>query len=523
MKSLRAIMVMALGLITVLSLFALACGNTTAAETDKPLRIGVVGFGEDTLDPFIVMDATRFNVTMPMYESLVWLDGAKIVPRVVKAWELSPDGLSWVLHIQQGIKFHNGKDLTAEDVKFSIEGAMSPVARQPEPRNMIKKVDLVDKYTVRVHTNGRQPGLLGFDRGLGMRPIVPKDFDLKNPVGSGPYRLVKFIPGDSVVYEAVKTHWRRVPAFKKLEIINMKEESSRVAAFKTGELDIIEVGLQSARELRKLGYETPQLMTIIPMVQFYGTHDPRFAKTPLADVRVRQALSLGINRKELGMTFFDGLLGPCMPPFLWEGALDLDVPYWRDYSAKIYRYDPEEAKRILANAGYPNGFSMKLYTYVQDRGGFIPDMAPIIQGYWERIGVKAQLAPTDWASFAPKFMANPIASDVGGQSAAGRFQGETNIQLAMRVGYHSSGTYRLFGPAKPELDKLIDDSIHEIDAGKRKKLTAEVIKMTIDQFVSVPLGTFPHTAAVSRRVSVKFNSPTLSIPLYAEEVVPRAK
>ncbi|MDO8670844.1 MAG: ABC transporter substrate-binding protein, partial [Dehalococcoidia bacterium] len=222
---------------------------------------------------------------------------------------MATDGLSHTFYIRKGVKFHNGDDLAGADVKFSLERIMAPESTSifaSQWRAIIAGVDLKDDFTVVVRLKSPRFELLeGISEMGGGAAIVPKkyiqekgvDYFRKNPIGSGPWRFVSYIPGDRLELEAVESHWRQVPQFKNITHLIVSDEATKVAMLKTGELDLAEVTADSAPTIKAAGLRLyvhdggGRAMAYL----FWDLDHPE--KYPLGDVRVRKALSLAIGRK----------------------------------------------------------------------------------------------------------------------------------------------------------------------------------------------------------------------------------
>ncbi|MBM2825837.1 MAG: hypothetical protein HW402_1501 [Dehalococcoidales bacterium] len=463
-------------------------------------------------DPIMLSSGVGARVT-PLFDLLVRVDDkGALVPGILEKWEIAPDGKSWLYYIRKGIKFHNGEDLNAADVKFSLDRFMSTKAIAATIRTAVERVEIVDDYTVRLYTIGAQPFLPYFssDYTPALGQVTPKDYLERvgaeyfglHPVGAGAFKFVRLIQGDMVEYEAYNQHWRQAPAFKKLTQIVMAEETTRVASLRTGLVDIATVSMESANQLEAAGFKVGVLEAEQPAVAIYATYDPRAASMPTADVRVRQALSLAINRDEIDKTLIGGKGGPTTPPLIYGGTADIDRAYWQEYCAKAYRYDPAEAMRLLKEAGYPQGFTFKLFTANK---GLFPQLAEVVQGYWQRIGVKAELVPVDYTGVVIGQMYRGInltyAAAIG--QAIPR-----SVALAPIAGprlvanFHSKGGMFLLGTARPDVDKLIDDAQSDVNPAKRKELLAQAIKEIVDSYTHLPISSMPVLVAVAPRVDL---------------------
>ncbi len=491
-------------------------------------------FGNERLYPPVGDVSMKTNMA-PILEYVVGSPKRVLAPvALAEKWEVAPDGLSWSFYIRKGIKFHNGEDLNADDVKFSIEAQMAPEASDANMRNTVDKVELLDDYTVRVYTKDKRPffpWLLAMET-PSAGEVMPKDYIQqngipyyeRNPVGTGPFRFVKFIPGDMLQYEGLAAHWRLVPEFKKLTLIVIPEESTREAALKVGQLDAVEIGLESAGSIEKEGFQISLLDTNTPMIQLMGAYDPRAVGMPTTDIRVRQTLSLAIDRDDIRQNFFYGKAGPPLPAHLGESAVDIDVPYWLDYAAKLYRYDPVEAKKLLQEAGYANGFTFKLYTWSDSGRGYLPKLAEVIASYWLNIGVRAEITPIDsgtWTTLrrgpAPAGVRGPAPQLVGQATTWARISSAMTHQILMTA-YHPTGSVAMFGYTMPELTRILEDIQSEIDQAKRRELIAKAVKMATDTYVAFQICSVPAYVAISPKVDWVLPAPLAfpSLPAFAE-------
>ncbi|MBI2957777.1 MAG: ABC transporter substrate-binding protein [Chloroflexi bacterium] len=504
----------------------------TPAGPYGELRIGIATFGKETFDPVRSSSTDTLQFLGPMNESLLRSDGAKLLPGVADSWELAPDGGSWIFRIHKGIKFHNGDDLTAADVKFSLERLTSPATFDPTLRGAVDRVEQIDQHTVRVFTKGPQPYLpvylAYYTPAAGY--VLPKNYVEQNsmpyfeqhPMGSGPFKFVRHTGGDSVEYEALDKHWRQVPSFKKLVNILLPEEATRLAALRTGALDIAEASLEIVPDLERAGLRTANVAFAMGVVLLSGAYVPESAGLPVADIKVRQALSLAVDRDEIIKSFFRGKAVKALPGFLTQACQDVDIPYWYDLGDKVYnRYDPQEASRLLKEAGYPERFAspaIQLWNYSMAGASFLPKMAEVVASYWQKVGVKVELRPSDQA--AVQAVRNTLkVPALRGVTRTMKVSARPSPPQILDV-YVSgrAAAHVLLGEKFPEVDALLQSSAREMDPAKRKEMLAKVVKTVSDAYVVVAVADVPALAGLGPNVDFPTISGFPELPAYAEYV-----
>ena len=261
-----------------------------AQDQKGTLVFAVELLGAQTLDPILEGRPGNAVYQAIMYDSLVGFDLKKggVGPGVAERWELSPDGLTWTFFIRPGQTFHNGDKLTAHDVKFSLERQMGPGSLASAAASMkrtIKSIEVVDDLTVKVNTTSPQIGLpASLSRAVAPEgAIMPKNYIekvgeeefRKKPIGSGPWKFVRNVPGDRIEFTAVANHWRGTPSFKDLHVLLVPEESTRVAMVRTGEAAIASIGPETMLGASRAGLEVLAVPgTMQAIFQFWGTWKP---------------------------------------------------------------------------------------------------------------------------------------------------------------------------------------------------------------------------------------------------------
>src|SRR2546422_780627 len=289
-------------------------------------------------------EITPFMIFYALHDALVKpMPGGLNMPSLAESWTMSSDGRTWEFALRKGVRFHNGEPVTAEDVKFSFErykGAASPILKE-----RVREVQVVDPGRVRFHLQDPWPDFMTFygTSASGAAWIVPKkyvekvgdDGFKKAPVGAGPYKFVSFTPGVELVLEAFDGYWRKTPSVKRLILKSIPDESTRAAALKRGEVDVVYfLNGPIAEDVRR----TPGLT--LTAMRTNGVFWLMFPEqwtpgSPWADRRVRLAVSHAIDRQAINEAESLGFSGP-------TGNI---VPRRQDFALAIdaHAYDPRRA------------------------------------------------------------------------------------------------------------------------------------------------------------------------------------
>src|SRR5262245_4305057 len=300
---------------------------------------------------------TPFVFLYAMHDALIKpLPGNSMAPCLAESWTESADGLVYEFKLREGLKFHNGDPFTAEDVKFSFQRYKGASAKLLHER--VKAVEVVDPHRVRFVLHAPWPDFLVFyaTPATGAAWIVPKKYIEKvgedgfkrQPVGLGPYRFVRATPGIEMVLEANDQYWRKKPAIKRIVIKGVPDRTTRLTMLKTGEADIgyLMVGVEAATI--KPDPKLRLARTIPPAAWWVELPEQWNPKSPWHDRRVRPAAAMAIDKQaineaeRLGSSRLTGSI----------------IPSVMDFALRIepHPYDPAHAKRLLAEAGYLNGF-----------------------------------------------------------------------------------------------------------------------------------------------------------------------
>jgi peptide/nickel transport system substrate-binding protein len=488
-------------------LLATATTNAFAADQKGTLVFAVESLGAQTLDPILEGRPGNAVYQAVMYDSLIGFDNAKggVGPGVAEKWVMSEDGLSWTFHIRPGQKFHNGDPLTAHDVKFSLERQMAPnslSAAAATMRRTFQKIEVIDDLTVKVTSPSPQMGMPpALSRAVAPEgAIMPKKYIekvgeeeyRKKPVGSGPWKFVRNVPGDRIEFEAVESHWRGTPHFKNLHILLVPEESTRVAMVRTGEAAIASIGPETMLSATRAGLEVLAVPgTMQAIFQFYGSYKPETKDQPTGNPKVRQALSLAIDRQQIIEHVMNGKAQ--LPyPFATFGYTEyFSADRWAKWAKEAYRYDPAAAKKLLAEAGYPNGFELKFSNVALPGTQFMIDIGTALADMWTKIGVKVTIKHYEWGSFPP--LERGDQAQLIGWASMYRTAGRPDVPWRYDGAFSPESNGRLLGDKDncqavcQEYVKVYRAILGERDAKKRTELTDQMVQLIADTWTAVPI------------------------------------
>src|SRR4051812_17615664 len=492
----------------VVTLIAAAMAPTRAQEQKGTLVFAVESLGAQTLDPILEGRPGNAVYQAAMYDSLVGfnLEKGGVGPGVAERWELSPDGLAWTFFIRPGQTFHNGDKLTAHDVKFSLERQMGPASLASAAASMrrtIKSIEVVDDLTLKVNTTSPQIGLpASLSRAVAPEgAIMPKAYIekvgeeefRKKPIGSGPWKFVRSVPGDRIEFEAVSTpHPRGTPHFKYLHILLVPEESTRVSMVRTGEAAIASIGPETMRSASRGGMQVLSVPgTMQALFQFWGAYRPEFKDSPIAKPRVREALSLAIDRQQIIEHVMNGQASIPYPFAAFGYTEYFNADKWRKWADKAYRYDPAAAKKMLAEAGYPNGFELNFANTALPGTQFMVDVGTAVADMWTKLGLKVNIKTYEWGSFAP--LQRGDQAQLAGNASMYRTVGRPDMPWRYNGSFGSTSEQHLFGAKDScgsecqEFEKIYASLLAERDPEKRTELTDRMVQLVADSWLAVPI------------------------------------
>jgi peptide/nickel transport system substrate-binding protein len=324
---------------------------------------------------------------------------------LAKSWEISADGFTYTFHLREGVKWQNkpplnGRELVANDVKWSIQNIIdTPGSPRGQPLSAIDKMDTPDKYTLIIHLKEPRASLLHILANPYVEILAPELKETpglwdtsKSWVGAGPFMLKEYVPNTRMVFEKNPTYYRANEGLPYLDVVHrtlIPDLSTSLAAFRAEQIDIrgiSRIDLDSVKGTNPNIYcEENQISATQPAICM------RNDKPPFNDARVRQAVSMAINRQEVINTQYYGY------GIEQHGPINAASPwYLKDQGEcdKYWKYNPTEAKRLLAEAGYPNGFETTLNT-TGAWGATWMEYAELIVDYLSKVGIKANIKTSD--------------------------------------------------------------------------------------------------------------------------------
>ncbi|WP_373084055.1 ABC transporter substrate-binding protein [Sneathiella sp.] len=335
-----------------------------------------------------------------LFDNLYTFDAdGHLTPQIAKSYEESEDGLTYTFKIRDDVFFHNGAKLTAEDVKFSIERILDPKVkstRRPYFAKTIKSVSVADDSTVVVTMAKRDEVFI--NKAAAFIAIVPKAYTeslsspeefAQKPVGAGPYKLVELKVGQYLELERFDQYYGEKPGIKHLIFKFISDATTRVNALQTGEVDMADkIASSDVARLKKIdGIDVLPIATGSPMHVRLYSNDPSL---PIHDPRVRLALNYAIDANAIIENVMHGI-GEPLSTFISKY-----YPLGVDPDLQPYGYNPDKARKLLAEAGYPNGFE----TTLMNPTSYSKDVAEAVVAYWSAVGVNAKLKILDYSAWA---------------------------------------------------------------------------------------------------------------------------
>ncbi|AWM87059.1 ABC transporter substrate-binding protein [Microvirga sp. 17 mud 1-3] len=482
-------------------------GHASAAD----LRIGTAS-EPSSLDPHYHNLTPNNTVRRHIFESLVDQDAKqRLIPALAESWR-TLDDKTWEFKLRKGVKFHDGTEFTAQDFVYTV-CRIPNVANSPSSFTLYTKgidtIEVPDPYTIIIKTASPYPllpvemttfGIISakaaggeavkFDK-AGCKadswPSTQAFNDGTLTIGTGPFKLVEYRKGERIVLARNDNYWGTKPEWDKVTFRPITSEGPRVAALLAGDVDMVdEPPLQDLERLRKdpkVSVVETMSNRVVYLALDQAEKTPTIkgtdGKNPLRDIRVRQALSLAIDRAAIVKRIMNNTAEPAaqlLAPGLFGTNPDLKVAY-----------DAERAKKLLADAGYPNGFELTIGTpndrYINDE-----KIAQAAAQMFSRIGIKTQVDAATVNVFFSRRNKGEFSVFLAGWSAAtGEASSPLKSLVATRIKEKGFGPTNYTGYSNPKLDDLLTQALATVDDTAREKLLAEAMKVVSDDVAILPL------------------------------------
>jgi peptide/nickel transport system substrate-binding protein len=420
----------------------------------------------------------------------------KIVPDLAKSWEVLDEGRTYVFHLVEGVKFHDGTDFDAQVAKWNFERILDPnVHAWVRPYYLeVAGVDTVDKYTLRVRMtepSGALPvALAAYFQGIPM--ISPTAFEkygkdwMRHPTGTGPYIFKEWLPGEHVILEKNPHYFKPgLPYLDTLEFRIMKDPLTMSAALRAGEIDFISrVPIQQVAVLER----NPDIRVITgpDMIPTVGLLNLRVK--PFSDLRARRAVGgYGLDRVEIAKVAFQGRAKPLvsvLPPGVPD-AIDLN---------EMYPYRQDEAKRLLKEAGYDANNPLRFTILVGNQDATMADVATLIKDQMAKIGVEARINLVDQTAFVDRLLVKHEYD-----MAVTNFANLHDINQRS-VSFFKGMQSDYMGIDDPQLEAMVHDWRRTLDPEGRKRISADIQRRLADQLEWVNVTTYPFFQALRNNV-----------------------
>jgi peptide/nickel transport system substrate-binding protein len=459
-------------LLAVLMLVSLSgCAKTQTAQ--DVLKIAYTTDPQG-LDPQRTAAVSTFNITGNIYDTLLAITPDwQIQPRLAETYTISPDGMAITFNLRKGVKFHNGREMKAADVKYSFERLQGEGSPKAKDYANIKQIDIIDDYSLKFTTASLDVELAKAFI-YPWTAIVPSEAadNLKtNPVGTGAYKFVEWIPQQQVILTRNDDYFMAKAKIKDLGLVLIPDATSSLAALQVGDIQITEITGNQIKALR----ENPAFKVYTEPMNAVQILALNLENKALADVRVRQAIAKTINKDDIIATVVWGYgnkVGSHLP---------VNYPDYVDTN-NVMPYDPEGAKKLLAEAGYANGLNLELtlpksYQIHVDTGQIIADQL-------SKVGITADIKIIEWGQWLSEVYTGK-KYDMSVVALSGRLDSYYFLKR------YRSDSKDFISFITGDVDQLLDQSTKEIDPVKRKEIFKQLQFILAEKVPAVYIQT-PH-------------------------------
>lgn len=484
------------GMMVILFAFVLL-SNAGAQVSTKDTLVFVMGTEPVSLDPPNAVDALSLLVNRLIYDSpLQATESGDTEPGLFTHWEHSADGLTWTYHIRKGVKFHDGTLLNATVVKENWDRNMSEVkkvGRRSFFTPWANNIKIIDEYTIQTRSSEPFAPIISFlAHGSGgmISPAALAKYGDKinqNPVGTGPYRFVEWLPGNRIILERNDNYWGPKPKIKRLDFRFVKESGARLMMLESGEADIVQK--ISPADVERLQNNPSLDVRVEPFNRVMGFYVNTTVPL-LKDVRFRQALAYAIDRQAITKYIMKGVASPACSVIGGTTYGTATVP--------CYEYNPEKAKQLLKEAGY-RGEPITIET-TKGRSTMDLETSVAVQSYWQSVGINAKVMVQEFATLQQLLIKGTYQVALLGASPS---TGDGDQVLRSR--YHSDfippkGATNYSRYANAEYDKIVIAQLSELNPSKRLALMKQAQEMLAKDLPFIPLYRLDEVTAIRKNL-----------------------
>ncbi|MGM0495961.1 MAG: ABC transporter substrate-binding protein [Bacillota bacterium] len=437
------------------------------------------------LNPINYEDFVTYNILSNIHDPLIGIDeegNFTTEGAVLEDYSIIEDGKEFIFNVREGITFHNGDKLTAKDVKFTYESLLDEELASPH-RNYyedIEEIELIDEYTLKITLS--EPNVVFMATARLRDAVLPKNYIEEvgwdgyeeNPIGSGPYKFVENRQGEKIILKAFEDYWDHKAEIENLEFQFISETSSALMALESKEIDFLELPVSAYERLK----EDEDNELVFEVYEEFTDARIAFNKRPdsiFSDVRLRQAVAYAINAEDIASL---------QPGDLVKPAIGRIPDSHAAFSPEInsFEHNPEKAKELMAEAGYPDGFSTEIYVSSGHELRILETQ--IIQQHLAEVGIDLEIVTLEWGTYldataegeAPMFREDaPAVSLPSPYNFVTEFHSEDSSNAIF-------GTYH-----NEEVDSLIDEIKRTPDADERWDLYKQIQMITMEEVATYPL------------------------------------
>ncbi|HET7264111.1 MAG TPA: ABC transporter substrate-binding protein [bacterium] len=454
-----------------------------AAATPKPGGTLVAAQEVDpvSLDPDTNSNFSALQGYEHVYESLTMYDEkTNVVPCLAEKWEIQNGGKTYVFHLRPNVKFHNGQPMTADDVKYSIDRVLDPKTASPwrDALASISQVTVVDPMTVRTDLSAPYPDLLGAFAMLRASGIMPKGLaereNLKiKAIGTGPFKLVEYVPQDHLTYVRNDDYWDKpYPYLKSMTFKILTEENARLAALRAGQVEYAALTAQGVAQLE----HAPGITVMKAPNAWVALHYINVSQGPLRDARVRRAMRMAVDTNEIIQKALYGAGVPSGPVPTGYGDWSLDPS-----TLPFRKADIDGAKKLLAEAGYPNGgFAVEIKCSPQ-----YPEFVAstlVVQQALRRLNINVNVVQMEWGAFVASHAQEiKTVGKEGGQIFASANTFRPGPDGYLYPYFASKGAANDGGYFNPKIEPLLAEARAIANHDQRRSLYVEIQRMLLEE------------------------------------------